>query len=167
MITWSTRGRENKPCLASQATPAKPRHHGGGDAALHVAGAAAVDAPVLHRAGERLEAPPHARLDHVDVAVEMHAWPGPAALVAGDDVGPGEPVAVADRTLGPHERDLEPGALQPVAEMARAGFVGVARRVDGRDPDQLTGELDQRVALAVDPLEQRIQHRSSPGRPRC
>ena len=48
-----------------------------GEAALHVAGAAAVDAPSIHRAAERVEGPAEAGLDHVDVAVEMHAGPGP------------------------------------------------------------------------------------------
>ena len=43
------------------------RDDGCGEAALHVAGAAAIDAPVADRAGERIERPRRARFDDVDV----------------------------------------------------------------------------------------------------
>jgi hypothetical protein len=47
------------------------RDHRGRHAALHVAGAAAIDLAVAHHAGEGIDAPALADLDHVDVAVEV------------------------------------------------------------------------------------------------
>ena len=99
MITWSTRGRENQPCAgepgdagmaarllvdrAGQLERAREpdalredaleRDHRGRDAALHVAGAAAVQPAVADHAGERVDAPAVARLDDVEVAVEVDA----------------------------------------------------------------------------------------------
>ena len=98
MITKSVRAAAMRPCSQSQPTPAKPplssstvplistlprraiagapHRFGGvdrrGDARLHVARAAAVDAAVAHDARKRIDGPPFAGGDDVEVAVEMN-----------------------------------------------------------------------------------------------
>ena len=48
----------------------------GGEPALHVAGAAAIDPAVADDAGEGIDGPAVAGLDHVDMRVEMHGGAG-------------------------------------------------------------------------------------------
>ena len=153
MITWSTRGRENQPWPASQATPAWPpnssstvpdsssapgkpdalredaleRDHRGRDAAFHVAGAAAVQEALADHAGERVDAPAVARLDDVEMAVEMDAGAGAAAFVAADHVDPRMALAVAERALGAHGRG-------PRSRRGRGGCRAAARRPCRRRP---------------------------------
>ena len=69
----------------------------GGKPALHVTGAAAIDAAVPDLATEGIGGPAMPNLDHVDMGVEMHAGAGARALAAGDDIPARMPVAVADR----------------------------------------------------------------------
>ena len=132
MITWSMRGartsparparrpRHGRPILVDRArqlerarerTPPASRmlsrDHRGREAALHVAGAAAVEAAVTDRAGERIDAPALAGLDHVEVAVEVDAGTGVAALISGDQVDLRIALAVAERALGAQVADLE------------------------------------------------------------
>src|SRR5690606_13768724 len=53
------------------------RDDGGGEAALHVAGAAAIDASVPDDPGERIERPVIAGLDDIDMGIEMDCGTGP------------------------------------------------------------------------------------------
>ena len=101
-----------------------------GDAALHVAGAAAVQPAVLHHAAERVDGPAAAGLDHVDVTVEVHAGSGALAVVAADHVAARVALAVAYGPLGADMGDLEPGPGEPVAQQLRARPIVIARRVD-------------------------------------
>ncbi len=122
----------------------------GGQAALHVAGAAAIDLAVLHHAGEGIDAPAVAGLDDVDMRVEMHAGAGRAAVEAGDDIDARIAVGVAGRAFGADELGFEAALLQPRTDVFRARPVGLAGRVDGRKADQVGGQCDQVVDPSVD-----------------
>ncbi|MNS58488.1 hypothetical protein D3C72_914100 [compost metagenome] len=126
------------------------RDDGGGQPALHVAGATAIDAAVLHLAAEGIDGPAGADLDHVDMAVEVDARSRLGALPAGDDIGAGIGVAVARRAFAAHIFDDEAALLQPLADVFGAGAIGLARRVDGGKADQVLGQGDQFVGAAVD-----------------
>ena len=58
------------------------RDDGRRKAALHVAGAPAVDSAFLHHGGERVQGPSAAGLHHIDMAVEVHARSGAPCLRA-------------------------------------------------------------------------------------
>ena len=90
-----------------------------GEPALHVAGAAAIDAAVADDAGERVDAPAVAGLDDVDMRVEMHRGAGAAAVEAGDHIGAGIAVVVAGRAFAAHELDAEAAPLEPRADDTR------------------------------------------------
>jgi hypothetical protein len=83
------------------------RDDGGRDAPLHVAGAATVDAAVAHLAAEGIGGPAVAGLDHVVMAVEMHAVAGTRAFDPGDHVPARIPVAVGGRAVGADHLDGE------------------------------------------------------------
>ena len=141
------------------------RHEGfgrddrGGEPALHVAGAAAIDAAVADDAGERVDAPAVAGLDHVDMRVEMHRRAGAAAVETGDHVGARVAVGVAGRAFAAHELDAEAALLQPRAEIFGARRIGFAGRVDGRKADQVDGQRDEVVDAVVDRFQQVLVHR--------
>src|SRR5690606_6412750 len=97
------------------------RDDGGGQPALHVAGAPAIDAAVLHLAAEGIDGPARPDLDHVDMAVEVDARTGFGAGPAGDDIGPRIFVAVARRAFAAHIFDGEAALLQPLADVFGAG----------------------------------------------
>ena len=118
--------------------------------------AAAVDAPVDQRPAEGVGGPALPDLDHVDVAVEMHARPRARALAAGDEVPARVPVAVAGRALGAHELGPEAERLQPARDELADLAVVLARRVDGRDAHQRLGQRDQRLAPRPDRRAQRL-----------
>ena len=88
-------------------------------------------------------------LDHVDMPVQVDARAGPAALEAGDDVEARVAVAVAGAALAALIGDLEAAGPQALADQLGAGHVGVARRVHGRDADELAGERHELVATVV------------------
>ena len=138
------------------------RDHRSREPALHVAGAAAVQAAALDHARERVDGPAPSGLDHVDVAVEVHARAGPLPLAAGDHVEARIALAVAKRAFGPDVGHLEAGAMQPFAQMPRAGLIGFAGRIDRREAHQLPGKLHQRVPLVLDAREQVVQHSMPP-----
>jgi hypothetical protein len=64
---------------------------------------------------------------------------------------------VADRALGAHVVHVESGAAQAIAQVPRAGLIGLAGRIDRRKLHQLPGQLDQRLPLVVDTREQIVQ----------
>ena len=146
MMTWSTRGGEKNPCR-----PARRRRHSrriprppcrrspapraagatfqegldgddrGGQAALHVAGAAPEHPAVADVARPRVHGPALPRRHHVDMAVEVDAGPRPAALAPGDHVDARMARGVAGRAFGAQVGDLEAAAAQPLADQLGAG----------------------------------------------
>ena len=84
--------------------------------------------------------------------------PGPAALEAGDDVEARVAVAVAGAALAPLIGDLEAAGPQALANQLGAGHVGVARRVHGRDADELASERHEFVATVVQPAQHAVLH---------
>ena len=112
--------------------------------------AAPVDLAVPDEAAERIDGPAVAGRHDVDVAVQVHdGGPGPPRAAA-DDVH----ARIARRVLGPafggEVFDVERRAREVVAEKARALLVRLARRIDGRDADEIGRELDDLVDRAVD-----------------
>ena len=122
----------------------------GGEAALHVAGAAAVDLAVAQLAAERIGGPAGADLDHVVVRVEVDGVAGRRALAAGDEVPARMLVAVAGRALGAEQLDGEAARRQAVADVLADREVVVAGRVDRRDADEVLGQRDEVVAAVGD-----------------
>ena len=134
------------------------RHDRGRQPALHVAGAAAVDAPLAHGPAERIEAPAGAGLDHVDMAVEMDARPRPPAFAPGDHVPARIAVAVAGGALRAHEGRREAERREPPGDDLAAVAIGLAGRVDRGDADQLGGQRHQIVAAILDLTPDCLQH---------
>ena len=120
----------------------------GGESALHVDRAAAPDISVIDVAAERVAAPgrdvPHRH--HVDVTTDDQAL----VLVA---------VPVADHVRSVRERLPLAGLETDLAQAARDDVLGIGLPVeirihlelgiDGRDSDQLPGELDDIVPLTL------------------
>ena len=93
-----------------------------GQPALHVAGAAAIDPAVADDAGERIDAPALAGLDHVDMRVEMHGRrPAQRPSKRATTLVRGIAVGVAGRAFAAHELDAEAALRQPRAEIFGAG----------------------------------------------
>src|SRR3546814_18547183 len=61
--------------------------------------------------------------------------------------------------LRPGVADLEAARLQARAEILRAGRVGLARRIDRGEADEIAGESDEVVALGLDAREEGPMHR--------
>ncbi len=135
------------------------RDDGSGEAALHVAGAASIDAAVLHDAGIGVDRPAFAGLHHVDMRVEMHRGAVAASVEPGNDVGARVAVRIARRVLPPDELGLEAPLPQPVGDEFGAGRVGFAGRVHRRKADQVGCEGDEFVAAVVDGAEELFVHR--------
>src|SRR6185503_5297609 len=108
--------------------------HRRGEAGFHVADAAAEDLAVFDPTAERINGPAVACGHHVDVAVEVHDRSGPAAPRA-DDVD----ARVTGGMLGAPFRgdvlDVVRAPREIVADEMRARVVGLARRIDGRNPE--------------------------------
>jgi len=106
-----------------------------------------------------------ADLDHVVMAVEMHAFAGRAAPMPGDQVPARKGFAVAGRAMGADQfagpaLRRQPG-LQVFADLA----IVAARRVQRRDADQIPGQADQVVAAVLDLTGKRV-HGARLGRAR-
>ena len=132
-----------------------------GDAALHVARAAPVDAAVLDRGRPGIVAPALAVADrdHVGMAVEQQRAAAARALPGGDDVGAAF-IATVDRAIAGMLLELFPVGLPHVDVEADVGQVfgqiGLDRRFvagDARDRDHLLQEVDRLVAVLVDQRE--------------
>src|SRR3546814_18883255 len=119
------------------------------ETALHVAGAAAVDPAVADHPLEGLDRPAVPDRHHVDVAVEMNAGAGAPAFPPRHHVGARIARRIPRLALRPVVADLEAARLQARAEILRAGRVGLARRIDRGDADEIAGESDEVVALAI------------------
>ena len=125
---------------------------GGGQPALHVAGAAPVDAATVDFAAEGVAGPAMADLDHVVMAVEMDAVARAGALHPRDEVPARMAVAVARRAIGHGStRQEKPAPPSRAARIIADIAVVQARRVQRRNPDQIPGQRDQRIASGGDP----------------
>ena len=144
--------------LQLDATPIQrlDRLDEGGDAALHVGGAASPEPTVAFLTAVRVDRPLVQRTgtDRVDVTIEGERTPAARSAADPDDV---RPPAVSS-----HELDLEPEPLELTREQPGAcaltaecalGVVGEAR-IGTRDPDQLRGESTISGAMCIEGAEQ-------------
>jgi hypothetical protein len=98
---------------------------------------------------KRIDRPAVAGRYHVDVPVEVHDRARPAAARS-NDVDPRVSGGVLGASFGLDVLDLERATLQEVAEEVRAGVVLLAGRVDGWNPHEIGGELDDLIGRAID-----------------
>ena len=119
------------------------RHDRRGEAALHVAGAAAIDPPRLQFAAEGVPGPAEPRLHHVDMAVEMHARPRPRPFAPRRQVPAGMPVAVPRRAFRPQQRAVEPLGPEPRRQKLAGVAIVLAGGVHRGDADQRLGQRHQ------------------------
>ncbi len=122
----------------------------GGEAALHVAGAAAIDAVALDFGAEGIAGPAVADLDHVVMAVEMHAVAGGGAFAARDHVPARMGGAVAGRAFGADQIDGEAVPAEPFGEIFADFQIVAARWVERGDANQVLRQRDKVVAPLVD-----------------
>ena len=138
-------------------------------AALHVAGAAAVEPAIAHPGVERVARPLLARLgpDHVDVAVEEHAAPAAGPRRAGYELGaatkviPGwECVAVGGQSCGVGfpQLNLEPGTTQSFGEVSLQRRLIAWSQIGVRGPGVEAHERGQQVDELGLPAVDLIDH---------
>ena len=193
MMTWSTRGGGEPTALRqimNAAVPARLFVHrarnlqyarqpaaqvdqgldgddGSGKPSLHVASAAAVDLTVLHHGGKWIHGPARAGLHDVDMAVEMHARSGRAAVAPRDDIEARVAIAISRSPLRAHVVEGESARLQTPPDELGAGLITLAGRIHRRKSDQRTSQFDEFVAPLIDGFEQRLgeiaRHRGSSG----
>src|SRR5882724_782050 len=96
------------------------------EAALHVAGAPAIDPAVPYVSGERVDGPAAAALYDIDVAVEMHTRPRRGALAARNDIDARVALAVAGSARRVHILHGEAAGAQAFADELRAASIGLA-----------------------------------------
>ncbi len=120
-------GADGDECLGGNDAGRKP--------ALHVAGAAPVDAVPLDPGPERIAGPAVADLDHVVMGVEMDAVAGARAVMARDEVPARMGVAVAKGPLRADQRHREAGPRKPRREVIADLAVVVPGGIEGRDAD--------------------------------
>ena len=119
------------------------------NAGFHVADTATVNFTVAHQAAEGIDSPAIAGGHHVDVAIEVDDR-ARATAPGTDDVDPRVTGRVLGASLGGDVLDLERAPREELADEPRAGLVLLARRVDGRDPHEIGGELHDFVGGAID-----------------
>src|SRR3546814_13171058 len=112
-------------------------------------GAAALDPAVADHPPEGLVRPALPYRRHFDVAVEMNVGAGAPAFPPRHHVGARIARRIPRLALRPVVADLEAARLQARAEILRAGRVGLARRIDRGDADEIAGESDEVVALGL------------------
>ncbi len=160
--------------IAAQVDTERGEHLGrqrhAGDAALHVACSAAVDAPVLDDRGERVVRPALARLDRddVDVAVQEERPAAAGAREARDELrATREREPLRDHRMRRERRDVRfpglhgrAGLLEPRGEVAlQCRLVARARAglAHGRvEPDQRAQQLDELVLAPGDLVAHRL-----------
>ena len=119
--------------------------------------AAAVDPAVDQRAAERVGGPALPDLDHVDMAVEVHARPRPRALAPRHQVPARIAVAVARRRpRRARTRSRSPARASRSADQLADLAVVLAGRVHRRHPHQRLGQRDQLLAPLLDRPPQRL-----------
>ncbi len=123
---------------------------GGGQPAFHVAGAAPVDLAVDQFTAKGVVGPAVADLDHVGMAVEMHAIARAPAFAACDDVPARVFVAVAGRAVGADQFGFKPRSPQTPVQIVADRAIIASRRVQRGDADQVLGQRDQVIAPVGD-----------------
>jgi len=140
-------GRQSQPAIELVAQFAQVQKGEGrrGRGAFHVAGAAPIDAPVDQFGAPRVVRPAGAIADRkaVDMAVEREVPPGPPGLERRHDV--------RHRLVGCDYPILCSVLLQESADVVRR-LARVAGRVRARTADEVAQEVEQHLAVAIDPL---------------
>ncbi len=121
---------------------------------FHVAAASAIHAPVGHLPAKWLIGPARSGLNHVDVAVEMHALARRLPLPARHHIGARVAVAVARRADGPNIFHRKAFFGQPFADEMGTRFISVTRRVDGGNAHQVLREGGHLFAFGFDAVQQ-------------
>src|SRR5690554_5306709 len=116
------------------------RYDGGGEPALHVAGAAAEHLSIPHHAREGINGPAFARLHHVDMGIEMDSGTRRTPLAPRNHIGARIAVAVAWRSLAANQTRFETARGKNACEMFGAGCVGLARRVHRGKADEVNSQ---------------------------
>ena len=129
------------------------RDDGRGDPSLHIARAAPVYAPVGKFAAEWLAGPSVTNLDHVVMAVEMHAIAGARPLDPRKKVPARMLGAVGRRAMGADQFDPVAGGCQVIGEKVANLAVIQPGRVERRDLDKRLGQFDEPVAPSLDRLK--------------
>src|SRR5581483_11070996 len=101
---------------------------GRGDPRFHVTRSAAEDLAVLDAPGERIDRPPGARRDDVEVAVEVNERPFAASAAMTDDVDARMFLRVLRPAFGGEVVHVESARREAPADELRAFRVAVARR---------------------------------------
>jgi hypothetical protein len=83
--------------------------------------------------------------------------PGPAPGQTAQHVEARIGVVVATLAQAAEILDVVALAPQPLADELGAGLVGIARRIDGGDADQVLGQCDEILAQGVDAIEETLQ----------
>ncbi|MPL95501.1 hypothetical protein SDC9_41672 [bioreactor metagenome] len=120
------------------------------EAALHVAGAAAIDPAVDQLGPERVARPAMADLDHVVMAVEMHALAGARARAPRDEIPAREVLAIAGRAGGAQQFDGESLPRQSLGQKLADLAVIAPGWVQRRHADQRLRQRNERVAAVLD-----------------
>jgi hypothetical protein len=152
--------RQGQPAveLGKQFAHIQKREDGGRGAAFHVARAASVDAAVDEFPAPRVMCPAGAiaHREHVDMAVECEVTAGFAGLKRRDDV--------RHDLVGRDHTAVRLVAGQELTDMS-CRLAGVAGRVRARTTDEAPEEIEQDLAVPLNPLQQlRLAtfHSSSP-----
>ena len=124
--------------------------------ALHVARPAAINAVGLQRTAKWIAGPAVANLDHIVMAVEMHAFTGGSALMAGDQVPAWINVAIARRARGTDELGGKARSGQPCPKIIADFTVIAPRRIKRWDADQTLRQRDKIFAAAVNFAKQAV-----------
>ena len=127
-----------------------------GKPALHVAGAAPIDAALAQFGAKWLDRPALAHGHDIGMAVEVDALPRPRPLAPRDDVPARMALAVARRPLGADHRDVKARAPQPPGKNLADVAIERPRRVQRRDAHQVLGQRDHLLAPRLDRLTEPV-----------
>jgi hypothetical protein len=117
---------------------------------------ATVDAAVANLAAEGIGGPAVAGLDHVVVAVEMHAVARTCAFDPGHHVPARIPVAVGGRAVGADHLDGEATVPEARTEDVADLAVIAARRIERRDADEDLRQRNDLVAAGGHGVDQGV-----------
>jgi hypothetical protein len=132
--------------LIAQLAQVQKSEDRSGRAAFHVAGAAPIDAAVYQFGAPRVVRPAGAiaHREAVDMAVECQVTPGFPGFERRHDV--------RHHLVGRDHPIFGAMLLQELTDMA-CRCASVAGRVRARTADEATQEIDQHLAIALDPLQ--------------
>ena len=90
-----------------------------------------------------------ADLDHVVMAVEMHAIAG-AVFQPCDQVPARKGIRISRRSMRADHQGGKPGQFQPRRKVVADGAIVLAWRIQGGDTDQVLGQTNKRWATGRD-----------------